>query len=83
VLVAGDFNATTINYPCVKMNQYLDDAFERAGSGFGFTFSSPARRLGMITPFMRIDPLLFRRFIEQIYGEDGLCRRLWFDHAQH
>jgi len=59
VLVAGDFNATTINYPCVKMNQYLDDAFERAGFGFGFTFSSPARRLGMITPFMRIDHIYY------------------------
>jgi len=59
VLVAGDFNATTINYPCVKMNQYLDDAFEQAGFGFGFTFPSPARRMGMITPFMRIDHIYF------------------------
>jgi len=59
VLVAGDFNATTINYPCVKMNQYLNDAFERAGFGFGFTFSSPARRLGTFTPFMRIDHIYY------------------------
>ena len=59
VLVAGDFNATTINYPCVKMNQYLNDAFEQAGFGFGFTFPSPARRMGMITPFMRIDHIYY------------------------
>jgi len=61
VLVAGDFNATTINYPCVKINQHLDDAFERAGFGFGFTFSSPARRLGTITPFMRIDHIYYSK----------------------
>jgi len=66
VLVAGDFNATTINYPCVKINQYLDDAFESAGFGFGFTFSSPARRLGMITPFMRIDHIYYsKHFVAQ------------------
>jgi len=61
VLVAGDFNATTINYPCVKISRHLDDAFERAGFGFGFTFSSPARRLGMITPFMRIDHIYYSK----------------------
>jgi endonuclease/exonuclease/phosphatase family metal-dependent hydrolase len=61
VLVAGDFNATTINYPCVKMNQYLDDAFEQVGFGFGFTFPSPARRMGMITPFMRIDHIYYSK----------------------
>ncbi len=61
VLVAGDFNATTINYPCVKMSQHLNDAFERAGFGFGFTFSSPARRLGTFTPFMRIDHIYYSK----------------------
>lgn len=59
VLVAGDFNATMINYPCVKMKQYLADAFEQAGFGFGFTFPSPARHMGMLTRFMRIDYIFF------------------------
>lgn len=55
LIVAGDFNATIINYPYVRMAQLLDNAYEQAGFGFGFTFPSPARRVGMLTPLMRID----------------------------
>jgi len=61
LLVAGDFNATMINFPYVKIRQQLDNAFERAGFGFGFTFPSPARRMGVVTPFMRIDHIFFSR----------------------
>ncbi|OIO72664.1 MAG: hypothetical protein CO186_05630 [Zetaproteobacteria bacterium CG_4_9_14_3_um_filter_49_83] len=55
LIVAGDFNATIVNYPYVRMARHLDNAFERAGFGFGFTFPSPARRVGFLIPFMRID----------------------------
>jgi len=55
IIVAGDFNATILNYPYVVTKKYLSNAFEEAGEGFGFTFPSPARRMGSITPFLRID----------------------------
>lgn len=61
LIVAGDFNATMVNYPYVIIGQYLDNAFERAGFGFGFTFPSANRRLGKITPFMRIDHIFYSR----------------------
>ncbi len=61
VIVAGDFNATVVNYPYKKIKQKLENAFENAGSGFGFTFPSPARRLGLLTPFMRIDHIFYSR----------------------
>lgn len=59
MVVAGDFNATVVNYPYKKIRQQLENAFENAGSGFGFTFPSPARRLGIFTPFMRIDHIFY------------------------
>lgn len=59
IIAAGDFNATEINYPYARMRQHLDNAFERAGFGFGFTFPSPARRMGTFTPFMRIDHIFY------------------------
>jgi len=59
VLVAGDFNATVLNTPYVMIRSMLDNAFEKVGFGFGFTFPSPARRMGALTPFMRIDHIFF------------------------
>lgn len=61
VIAAGDFNATVVNYPYKKIKQHLENAFENAGAGFGFTFPSPARRLGIVTPFMRIDHIFYSR----------------------
>lgn len=61
VIVAGDFNATVVNYPYKKIKQQLENAFENAGSGFGFTFPSSARHLGLLTPFMRIDQIFYSR----------------------
>ncbi len=57
IIVAGDFNATEVNYPYLMMKKYLNNAFEEAG--FGFTFPSPARRMGSLTPFMRIDYIFY------------------------
>ena len=59
VLVAGDFNATVLNGPYVVIRNQLDNAFEKVGFGFGFTFPSPARRSGILTPFMRIDHIFY------------------------
>lgn len=61
ILVAGDFNASGINYPCRILKKYLKDAFETTGAGFGFTFPSAARSIGMITPFMRIDHIFYSK----------------------
>ncbi|HKI62267.1 MAG TPA: endonuclease/exonuclease/phosphatase family protein, partial [Mariprofundaceae bacterium] len=61
VLVAGDFNATVLNSPYVKIRSLLDNAFEKVGFGFGFTFPSPARRMGALTPFMRIDHIFYSK----------------------
>ena len=64
VILAGDFNATMLNYPYrkIKRNLNLNNAFEQSGFGFGFTFPTPARRLGLITPFMRIDHIFFNDY---------------------
>ncbi|MCK5830856.1 MAG: endonuclease/exonuclease/phosphatase family protein [Methylococcales bacterium] len=59
IIIAGDFNATGINYPCKLLKKHLKDAFEESGFGFGFTFPSSVRRLGLLTPFIRIDHIFF------------------------
>lgn len=74
-IVAGDFNATVVNYPYKRIGQQLENAFENAGSGFGFTFPSRARRMGVIAPFMRIDHIFYSRHfnVRQSYvvGDSG------------
>lgn len=73
-IVAGDFNATILNYPYRKTKQYLRNAFEDAGVGFGFTFPSPARRMGSVMPFIRIDQVFLSSelVVDNVYvGEDS------------
>lgn len=55
IIVGGDFNATVMNSPYKKINKILINTFEKNGVGFGYTFPSPARNLGAITRFLRID----------------------------
>ncbi len=50
VLVAGDLNETPYSYTYNQLNQVLNNSFEKAGRGFGFTYN------GYI-PFLRIDNL--------------------------
>lgn len=54
-IIAGDFNATPLVSPIQKMESRLKSAFSQAGKGFGFTFPTPARRLGLVGPFLQID----------------------------
>lgn len=54
-IIAGDFNATPLASPIRRMKTRLDSAFAQAGKGFGFTFPTPARRIGFAGPFLRID----------------------------
>jgi len=58
-IVAGDFNATINNYPYIKIKNILRNAFEDRGRGFGFTFPTSARRMGIITAFIRIDHIFY------------------------
>ncbi len=64
ILVAGDFNATILNHPYIKIREHLDNAFEQAGFGFGFTFPSPERRIGTFFRLMRIDHIFFSKHFE-------------------
>lgn len=59
VIVAGDFNATEQSDTCLKLREQLGNAHEQAGWGLGFTFPTPARRIGKIMPFIRIDHIFF------------------------
>ena len=48
VLLCGDFNETPYSYAYGKVGNYLENAFENAGNGFGFTYNHSPQ-------FIRID----------------------------
>jgi endonuclease/exonuclease/phosphatase family metal-dependent hydrolase len=52
VLVVGDFNDTPFSYNYHKVRRRLDNSFEKAGWGFGFTYNGDL-------PFLRIDNQFF------------------------
>lgn len=58
VIIAGDFNATPLTGTMQRAAGALVNAFDQAGRGPGFTFPTPARRLGAVGPFLRIDHVL-------------------------
>ena len=58
VILAGDFNATPFSQTMRATSADLVNAFDVVGRGPGFTFPTPARRLGTIAPFLRIDHVL-------------------------
>lgn len=58
VILAGDFNATPMTATLRGASEVLTNAFDTAGAGPGFTFPTPARRLGWLGPFLRIDHVL-------------------------
>jgi len=58
VILGGDLNAGPLSAPVKRLTGVLANAFDRAGRGFGFTFPTPARRLGTLGPFLRIDHIL-------------------------
>lgn len=74
IIVAGDFNATVLNYPYKIIKAHLSNSFEDAGAGLGFTFPSPSRRLGSFFPFLRIDHIFLSRelVVKDVYvGEEN------------
>ncbi|MEM7058398.1 MAG: endonuclease/exonuclease/phosphatase family protein [Pseudomonadota bacterium] len=54
-IIGGDFNATPLSSPVQRMEMRMENAFAQAGKGFGFTFPTPARRIGFAGPFLQID----------------------------
>ncbi len=52
VLLAGDFNELPYGYAYGRVSKYLDNAFEEAGFGFGFTYHK-------MPSFLRIDNQFF------------------------
>ena len=58
-IVAGDFNATPLTSPIRRIERYMVSAFTAAGQGFGFTFPTPARRMGSVGPFLQIDYIFY------------------------
>ncbi|MFT5295192.1 MAG: vancomycin resistance protein VanJ [Colwellia sp.] len=74
-IIAGDFNSTVINYPYLEVKKYLNNAFEMAGNGFGFTFPTSARNMGRVFAFLRIDHIFlsndFKIHQSYVLGEFG------------
>lgn len=58
-IVAGDFNSTQMAEIYRMVGRDLTNAHEQAGRGFGFTFPTPARRIGSLIPFLRIDHIFY------------------------
>lgn len=61
IIVAGDFNLTQENDGYKELREWLQNAHEEAGVGFGFTFPTPVRRIGLLFPLVRIDHLFVSR----------------------
>ncbi len=59
LILSGDFNTTSQSrsYALVR----LKNAHWEAGWSFGFNFPSPARKLGAIMPFVRIDHIFYSK----------------------
>lgn len=60
VVVAGDLNETPYSYTYQQINALLNNTFEKAGTGFGFTYN------GYI-PFLRIDNIFSNKKMEVVF----------------
>ena len=58
LILAGDFNATSLAEPLRRLGSEFLNAHDRAGRGWGFTFPTLARRSGRLGPWVRIDHIL-------------------------
>lgn len=59
-IIAGDFNATPWNDGYNTIARTARDAWKEAGFGPGLTFSSPARRWGVLMPLVSIDHVFLK-----------------------
>ncbi|NIK74260.1 endonuclease/exonuclease/phosphatase family metal-dependent hydrolase [Thermonema lapsum] len=73
VIVCGDFNALPHSYTYWAFKKTLSNAFEEAGTGFGFTYSNPPLLL-------RIDHQFFDDSFWQVVGCQVLRQIPYSDH---
>lgn len=66
IIIAGDFNATENSQVYRDINFHFNNAHYESGFGFGFTFPSPARRIGFLFPFVRIDHIFYNENFEAL-----------------
>jgi endonuclease/exonuclease/phosphatase family metal-dependent hydrolase len=72
VLVCGDFNEMPYGYSYQRLKKTLNNSFENAGFGFGFTYNGPI-------PFLRIDNQFADKRME-ISNFKTLSNLGWSDH---
>ena len=64
LIVAGDFNVTDQSDAYQQLNAYLNNAHERAGWGFGFSFPAAPHKKGLPIapgPIYRLDHVFYNR----------------------
>jgi len=61
LILSGDFNTTSQSRSYALIDKRLNNAHWEAGWSFGFNFPSPARKLGAIMPFVRIDHIFYSK----------------------
>ena len=71
VILAGDFNATPMSQTMRATASNLVNAFDYVGDGPGFTFPTPARRLGTIGPFLRIDHVVLSQVLTPVRAKSA------------
>ena len=71
VILAGDFNATPMSQTMRAIVSNLVNAFDHVGDGPGFTFPTPARRLGTIGPFLRIDHVVLSQVLAPVRAKSA------------
>jgi vancomycin resistance protein VanJ len=72
LLLAGDLNLTEQQQTFQRLRTQVDDAFETAGWGMGFTFPQ-GRRLWRVAlpPFVRIDHILYTQQWQAVMAQAG------------
>jgi vancomycin resistance protein VanJ len=65
IIAAGDLNSTEFNSVQAPLRAVLTDVYSAVGAGFGFTFPSRVRNLGMFGRLFRIDHILVRGLVSE------------------
>ena len=66
LLIVGDFNFTERSNEYKQMIEKFTNAHAESGYGLGFTFPAPARRAGLLGPFLRIDHIFHNSFFQSL-----------------
>lgn len=66
VVVGMDLNAGPRSALVHDLTRQLEDSHARAGAGLGFTFPTPARQMGLLGSWLRIDYILHGRRLRTV-----------------